>query len=114
MTVTQHRPAFFSLEEPPWRGEVESVQELIRLPFVERFWSAPGFYQFSVARDRKPFLLMAEFGGGAHAYVVATLNGPDARGHLGPLPEWKEERTFATPPPFKPVVSYPLGPPLDE
>jgi hypothetical protein len=113
MKVTQHRPAFIFGGEPPWRGEVESVPELTMLPFVQRFWVAPGFYQFSVARDHQPNLLMAEFSGGAHAYVVALVRGPDAAERLGPLPEWvpKEE---AGPRPFKPLVSYPLGPPLDE
>jgi hypothetical protein len=113
MKVTQHRPAFISGGEPPWRGEVESIPELTMLPFVQRFWAAPGFYQFSVARDHQPNLLMAEFSGGMHAYVVARISGPDAEERLRPLPEWvpKEE---PGPPPFKPVVSYPLGPPLDQ
>jgi hypothetical protein len=113
MKVTQHRPDFISGAEPPWRGEVESIPELTMLPFVQRFWAAPGFYQFSMARDHEPNLLMAEFSGGGHAYVVALVSGPDVRERLGALPEWREGR--ASPPaPFKPVVTHPLGPPLDE
>jgi hypothetical protein len=108
MRVTQHRPDFIESGEPPWRGEVASVPELTSLPFVRAFWVAPGFYQFSVARDHQPLLLMAEYQGGEHAFVVARISGPDALERLRALPEWVKKETF------KPVVIDPLGPPLDE
>jgi hypothetical protein len=114
MRVTQHRPAFIESDEAIWRGEVASVPELTALPFVQTFWAAPGFYQFSVARDHEPLLFMAEYRGGMHAFVVARISGPDAIGALRALPEWvpKEDRVGQAS--FKPVVIDPLGPPLDE
>ena len=110
MKVTQHRPTFIQSDEPIWRGEVASVPELTALPFVTRFWAAPGFYQFSVVRDHPALsvLLMAEYQGGRSAFVVARISGEDALERLRALPEWVKKENF------KPVVIDPLGPPLDQ
>jgi hypothetical protein len=117
MKVIQYRHTFIDSPHPLWEGEVDSVTQLTALPFVQRFWATPGFTRFSVARGDYPavaIILMAEYRDGEQAYVVALISGPDALGRLRALPEWVPKEDPVRQVAFKPVVTDPLGPPLDE
>jgi hypothetical protein len=97
MKVTQYLPASLELDLPRFEGEVSDLAHLTQLKWVQRWWAAPGFYQFSrslnpsvLGRSPPPtYLLLAEFEGGARYYVVALLSGPDLEAQTRALPLWK-------------------------
>jgi hypothetical protein len=95
MKVTQYVPAFIELDIPRFEGEVSDLARLTQLKWVQRWWAAPGFYQFSrslnpsVLPESPTYLLLAEFGGGERYYVVAFLSGPDLEAKTRALPLWK-------------------------
>jgi hypothetical protein len=91
--VTEYVPAFIELDVPRFCGEVESLEQLTRLKWMERWWAAPGFYQFSRTLDHgDTYLLLAEFDGGKHYHVVARLEGTDVEEKTRALPLWKGPR----------------------
>lgn len=89
MKVRQHIPNFFTGFEPV-EAEINSLEELVGLEFIERWTNDPGFYRFSLERDyhrqSQTHLLMGELDAGKRWYVVAYLTGePSVLRHL---PEW--------------------------
>ena len=90
MKVRQHIPNFFSGFEPQ-EAEVDSLEELQALEFIQRWTIEPSFYRFSIERNYHPetqtHLLMAEMDQGKKWWVVAYLSG--AADRLEHLPEWR-------------------------
>ena len=91
MKVRQHIPTFFSGFDQQ-EAEVNTLEELQALEFVQRWTTLPGFDRFSVelnygAPEVPCHLLMAEFNEGKKWWVVAYLSGQtDLVQHL---PEWR-------------------------
>jgi hypothetical protein len=94
MKVTEYVPSFIELDVPRFEGELKGgLGQLTGLPFMERWWAAPGFYQFvrtlNPALPEESYLLLAEFEGGKRYYVVARLEGTDVELATRALPRWK-------------------------
>jgi hypothetical protein len=90
MKVRQHIPTFFSGYRQD-EAEVNSLEDLRALEFIQRWTTLPEFYRFSVHRNydapEMPCdLFMAEFNQGKKWYVVAYLTGETDL--VQQLPEW--------------------------
>lgn len=85
----QYRPSFFEGFENE-EGEVETVVELLRLPWVDKWARGPQFHRFSHSRDDEyptNGKLIAEFDDGYIWWVVAKVwdDGIELCG----LPDWE-------------------------
>ena len=87
----RYRPAFFegfTSEE----GEVETVAELLSIPWIDSWSKEPGFHQFSLSRDDlypTNGNLMAELDDGYLWWVVAKVWDDDIE--LCSLPLWESK-----------------------
>lgn len=90
MRVRQHIPSFVDGVEP-LRNYVYTVEELERLESVYRWTQQQMFYRFAIYRNYfdNLHLMIAEFDGGKHWFVVAYLNGDDSLKILAKYPEWE-------------------------
>jgi hypothetical protein len=92
VNVTQHIPTF--IEGDAATAEVHTLAGLLALPWIERWLFQPDFYRPALIRRNGlgPDLLIAEFEGGAHWYVIAYLYGEDVARLTVGLPEWEEPK----------------------
>ncbi len=94
MKVRQHIPASWDSALREAVAEVNSMEELLALEFVQRWTTDPSFYRFSASietyTDNNCHLLMAEMDEGKKWWVVAYLTGPtDLIEHL---PKWTGDK----------------------
>lgn len=88
-TIQRHLPTFCS-EHKKEILKFKDVDELFNIDFVDRFSnnvSEHVFYGFSISRNEKPHLLMAEYDEGKKWFVVGYLNGEEDI--LRDLPDWE-------------------------
>lgn len=81
--IRQHRPAFFEgfeNETVPF----DSLEELVKIPWITNFLKSPNFHQFSASDN----MLMAEYRGGREWWVVGFLKNP-----VDGLPKWNHGQT---------------------
>lgn len=76
--IRQHIPDFCEGFDKA-TAAFDSLDELLKIPFVANFMSSPNFHQFSVSDNH----LMAEYRGGREWWVVGYLKNPN----IG-LPAW--------------------------
>ncbi len=94
MKVRQHIPDSWDSASREAVAEVDSLEELLALEFVDRWTADPHFYRFSVSWNfggaDKCYLLMAEMDEGKKWWVVAYLSGETdlLQDLLQHLPEW--------------------------
>lgn len=81
-SILQYRPAFFEGFKNE-RADFDTVEELMKVPFVKGFSEDENFFRFSVSGDH----LLAEFRNGDEWWVVGTLKEP-----VDGLPEWREPK----------------------
>lgn len=90
MKILQHIPDFFSGFEPE-KTEVNTLEELLQLPFVLRWSEGTEFDHWEQAEYFSgATLLMAIMKDGKH-WVVAYVT----KGDLSPLPVWHENKHAA-------------------
>jgi hypothetical protein len=85
MRVKQHISSFIEAT-PEEYEEVNTLVELLALPFVSKWKEVPGFLQFSKSSYRNHWLLMADLD--TAWSVVAHLFQVDIK-TLQDLPDWK-------------------------
>jgi hypothetical protein len=91
--VRQYRPAFFEGFDT-WEGEVDTVEELLALPFIKR-WSenkaGPAFTRFSLshyAPEVGQYNLMAELDNNREWWVIAILKAQADHPIVREMPQW--------------------------
>jgi hypothetical protein len=87
MKVVQRFPNFFSGFTPE-KYEVATLEELKKLPFVEKWINKDNFYRLSISRSHRPqALLMCELDEGQSFWAIAFLtehNGFDLPNRVEP------------------------------
>ena len=82
MKIRRYLPAFVEANFDPEVYEFGSAEELLKIPFIERWAASPGFMRFSMQGSTGA--VMAEFFGGSQWWVVGFIHEKDWDG----LPAW--------------------------
>ena len=96
MRVRQHIPSFVDGVEPA-KTYVFNAEALEKLEFIHRWSEQQMFYRFAVHRNYfdDMHLMLAEFDGGKHWWVIAYLKGDDSLKILAKYPEWENPKSLS-------------------
>ena len=82
--VRQHLPGFVDIDPQP-EVDVAGIDEVLAIPWIASWTTAPTFHRWSVSSDERRHMLMAEMKHGTSWHVVAYLTSDTPIA----LPEWR-------------------------
>ena len=85
---TEYWPAFFDREDDPIKGEVETLDELLEVPFIKDKTQTDTTYSLATrGYDNSVGQLMREYPDGKF-FVVAMLESEDGLSSTDKIPQW--------------------------
>lgn len=74
-TIQEYIPLFIDTDHEPVTDSVETLDELMALPWVKKWTQVENFHRFSVAQNTVQPSLMAEFNNGLTWWVTGFFKG---------------------------------------